>query len=34
VVTYTCAYMFTEWVGYICAGLVAAGMKIGGPRIA
>jgi len=32
--TYTCAYMFTEWVGYFCAGLVAAAMKIGGPRTA
>ncbi len=31
-VTYTCAYMFTGWVGYICAGLVAAAMKIGGPK--
>jgi hypothetical protein len=30
--TYTCAYMFTGWVGYICAGLVAAAMKIGGPK--
>jgi len=29
---YTCAYMFTIWMGYVCAGLVAAGMKIGGPR--
>jgi len=31
-VTYTCAYMFTNWVGYICAGSVAAAMKIGGPK--
>src|SRR5260370_6963264 len=30
--TSTCAYMFTGWVGYICAGLVAAAMKIGGPK--
>ena len=33
-VTYTSAYMFTQWVGYVCAGLVAAGMKIGGGQIA
>ena len=25
------AYIFTGWVGYLCAGLVAAAMKIGGP---
>jgi hypothetical protein len=24
--------MFTGWVGYLCAGLVAAAMKIGGPK--
>jgi hypothetical protein len=30
--TYTLAYMFTGWVGYLCAGLVAAAMKIGGPK--
>jgi hypothetical protein len=28
---YTSAYMFTIWMGYICAGLIAAAMKIGGP---
>jgi hypothetical protein len=28
--TYTCAYMLTGWVGYLCAGAVAALMKIGG----
>ena len=33
-ITYTSAYMFTQWVGYICAGLVAAGMKIGGGQMA
>ena len=27
---YTSASMFTIWVGYVCAGLVAAAMKIGG----
>jgi hypothetical protein len=31
-VTYTASYMFTGWVGYLCAGLVAAAMKIGGPK--
>ena len=31
---YTFAYMFTAWIGYICAGLIAAAMKIGGPRAA
>ena len=30
--TYTCAYMFTEWVGYLCAGVVAAAMKVGGSK--
>jgi len=30
--TYTAAYMFTNWMGYIFAGLVAAAMKIGGPN--
>ena len=30
--TYTCAYMFTEWVGYLCAGVVAGAMKVGGSR--
>lgn len=29
---YTLSYMLTGWVGYICAGLVAAAMKIGGTR--
>jgi len=29
---YTFAYMFTAWLGYIWAGLIAAAMKIGGPR--
>jgi hypothetical protein len=33
-VTYTASYMFMGWVGYICAGLVAAAMKIGGPKTA
>lgn len=32
--TYTAAYMFTIWMGYVCAGLAAAAMKIGGPRAA
>jgi len=27
---YTCAHMLTEWVGYLCAGVVAAAMKVGG----
>jgi len=31
---YTLAYMFTIWMGYICAGLIAGAMKIGGPRAA
>ena len=31
-VTYTAAYMFTDWMGYLCAGLVAAAMKVGGPK--
>ena len=31
-VTYTLAASFTGWVGYLCAGLVAAAMKIGGPE--
>ncbi len=26
---YTLGYMFTQWVGYLCAGLVAAAMKVG-----
>jgi hypothetical protein len=29
-ISYTSAYMFTSWIGYIFAGLVAAAMKIGG----
>ena len=29
---YTSAYMLTTWVGYVSAGLVAAGMKIGGAQ--
>lgn len=28
---YTSAYMLTNWMGYFCAGLVAAAMKIGAP---
>ena len=28
--TYTVAYAFTGFVGYLCAGLVAGAMKIGG----
>jgi hypothetical protein len=28
--TYTLAYSFTTWVGYLCAGLVAGAMKVGG----
>jgi hypothetical protein len=31
---YTAAYMFTGWVGYLCAGLVAAAMKVGGWKAA
>jgi hypothetical protein len=31
--TYTAAYMFTGWMGYVCAGLVAAAMKVGGRRL-
>jgi len=27
-VTYTAAYLFTGWMGYLCAGLVAAAMKL------
>ena len=27
---YTCTYIVTIWVGYLCAGLIAATMKIGG----
>jgi hypothetical protein len=30
--TYTAAYMFTSWMGMICAGLVAAAMKVGSSR--
>ena len=30
--TYTCSYVFTGWVGYLCAGLVAAAMKVGGSK--
>jgi len=30
--TYTLSYMFTGWMGYLCAGLVAAAMKVGGSR--
>jgi len=33
-VTYTASYIFMGWVGYLCAGLVAAAMKIGGPKTA
>jgi hypothetical protein len=33
-VTYTASYMFMGWVGYLCAGLVAAAMKVGGPKTA
>src|SRR6266850_1377456 len=33
-VTYTASYMFMGWVGYLCAGSVAAVMKIGGPKTA
>ncbi len=28
--TYTASCVFTQWMGYFCAGLVAAAMKIGG----
>ena len=28
--TYTLAYSFTGWAGYLCAGLVAGAMKVGG----
>jgi heme exporter protein D len=28
---YTLGYMFTVWMAYICAGLVAAALKIAGP---
>ena len=31
-IAYTAAYMFTGWMGYLCAGLVAAAMKVGGPK--
>ena len=31
-VTYTAAYMFSGWVEYVCAGLVAAAMKVGGAK--
>jgi hypothetical protein len=30
--TYTSAYMFSGWMEYVCAGLVAAAMKIGGAK--
>jgi hypothetical protein len=29
-IAYTASYIFTIWMGYVCAGLVAAAMKIGG----
>lgn len=29
---YVSAYMFTVWMGFVCAGLVAAAMKISGPQ--
>jgi hypothetical protein len=29
---YTASYAFTTWMGFVCAGLVAAAMKIGGSR--
>ncbi len=32
--TYTAAYMFTAWMAYVCAGLVAAVMKVGGAQYA
>jgi hypothetical protein len=28
--TYTLSYMFTGWMGYVCAGVVVAAMKVGG----
>ena len=31
-VTYTAAYMFSGWMEYVCAGLVAAVMKVGGAK--
>lgn len=30
--TYTSGLMFTTWMGYVCAGLVAAAMKVGGAK--
>jgi hypothetical protein len=30
--TYTAAYMFSGWMEYVCAGLVAAAMKVGGAK--
>ena len=30
---YTLAYSFTGWVGYLCAGLVAGVMKVGGAKV-
>jgi len=30
-VLYTLASMFTGWMGFVCAGVVAAAMKLGGP---
>jgi hypothetical protein len=33
--TYTVSYMFTNWMAFVCAGLVAAAMKVGGrPAVA
>ena len=31
--TYTAGYMFTIWMGYVCAGLAGAAMKIGAPGV-
>jgi hypothetical protein len=33
-IAYTLAYMFTIWMGFFCAGLVGAGMKLGQERAA
>lgn len=29
---YTLSYVFTNWVSYLCAGAVAAAMKVGSPQ--
>ena len=32
--TYTLAYCFTGWVGFLLAGMVVAAMKVGGEKTA